>query len=97
LLGVLDDRAKGSAPEVIARRFHRSLAEQVGAVAVRLGARRVVLSGGCFQNRLLLELAAGELRDAGVEVHRHRRVPPNDGGLALGQLAAAALGPAQES
>jgi hydrogenase maturation protein HypF len=50
----------------------------------------VVLSGGCFQNRLLTELTLARLQAAGVQVYWHQRVPPNDGGIALGQVVAAA-------
>jgi hydrogenase maturation protein HypF len=49
----------------------------------------VALSGGCFQNRLLAELASAELKAIGFEVLRHERIPCNDGGLALGQAAIA--------
>jgi len=51
-----------------------------------------VLSGGCFQNRLLTELALRKLRAEGFRPFVHERVPPNDGGLALGQVAAAVWG-----
>jgi len=50
----------------------------------------VALSGGCFQNRLLTELTVARLEADGVKVYRHQRVPPNDGGIALGQVVAAA-------
>jgi hydrogenase maturation protein HypF len=50
----------------------------------------VALSGGCFQNRLLTELTVARLQGAGVKVYWHQRVPPNDGGIALGQVVAAA-------
>jgi hydrogenase maturation protein HypF len=50
----------------------------------------VALSGGCFQNRLLAERAARALEAAGIPVLLHRLVPPNDGGISLGQVAAAA-------
>jgi hydrogenase maturation protein HypF len=51
---------------------------------------RVALSGGCFQNRILTETAKRLLEDEGFEVLLHRRVPPNDGGVALGQAAVTA-------
>jgi hydrogenase maturation protein HypF len=73
----------------LARRFHASLAGAMVAVAERAQQNRVVLTGGCFQNRLLHELAAAGLERAGFTVYRHRRVPPNDGGIAVGQLAVA--------
>jgi len=50
------------------------------------GETRVVLSGGCFQNRYLTERTVARLREAGFQPYWHQRVPPNDGGLALGQI-----------
>lgn len=50
----------------------------------------MALTGGCFQNRLLLERSARRLRQAGFAVLLHRQVPPNDGGISLGQVAVAA-------
>jgi hydrogenase maturation protein HypF len=85
--GLLADMRHGSAA-LVAGRVHATMATMIAAVARRLGARRVVLSGGCFQNRLLLERAIVELRGIGVTPYWHQRVPPNDGGIALGQIAA---------
>ncbi len=81
------DRARGVPLARIATRFHDALAEIAVALAVRGGERRVVLSGGCFQNRRLTESALQRLRAAGFDVYWHRRVPPNDGGIAVGQAA----------
>jgi hydrogenase maturation protein HypF len=85
------DRAAGRGIEDIARRFHRGLAKAVAQAAsarVEVGeARAVALSGGCFQNRLLLDMVCRELGD--VPVLTHRVTPANDGGLALGQAAIA--------
>ncbi|MHA1113639.1 MAG: Kae1-like domain-containing protein, partial [Alphaproteobacteria bacterium] len=74
---------------------HAALARAIVAVARRFaacddGIARVALTGGCFQNAVLAEAAAEGLEAAGIEVLLHRRVPPNDGGLALGQAAWAA-------
>ena len=74
----------------LAARFHRTLAEVMVAVARRASCPLVALSGGCFQNALLTELAVKVLQEAGFEVLRHGSVPPNDGGIALGQLISAA-------
>jgi hydrogenase maturation protein HypF len=92
---VLLDQQAGVPAGTVAARFHNTLAEMIVAVAARVGERRVVLTGGCFQNRRLTERAVGRLREAGFAPYWHQRVPPNDGGLALGQLAAArrAAGP----
>ena len=86
----LADLARGVARGVIAARIHAGLADAIAAVAAAVGEPRVVLSGGCLQNRLLLEGATRRLRAAGHEVLLHRQVPPNDGGIALGQAAVAA-------
>ena len=72
----------------IAARVHNGLVHAIVEVAARIGIPRVVLTGGCFQNRVLLERAIDGLERAGVRVYWHQRVPPNDGGLALGQAMA---------
>jgi len=92
LQAVLAELAAGTDPACIARRFHQTLADSLPAMAEALQARwpcrQVVLSGGCFQNSLLLELALAALQEAGYTVYWPQAVPPNDGGLALGQLLA---------
>jgi len=75
---------------VVAARFHNGLVEAIVEVARRVGEPRVVLTGGCFQNRYLTERAVRRLGEAGFRTYWHQRVPPNDGGIALGQLAAVA-------
>jgi len=87
--GVVEDLRRGRPPATIAARFHNGLVEAIGAVARRTGCRRVALSGGCFQNRRLLQDCAARLRHDGFEPLLHRRVPPNDGGISLGQIAVA--------
>lgn len=79
----------GVAIRTIAAKFHNTLAEAVLAVAKASGERRVVLSGGCFQNRYLTERTILRLREEGFQPYWHQRVPPNDGGIALGQIVAA--------
>lgn len=74
----------------IAARFHNTLTEAIAAVARRVGERRVALTGGCFQNVALLTRTVARLRADGFEPLWHRQVPPNDGGVALGQVIAAA-------
>ncbi|MEN6549428.1 MAG: carbamoyltransferase HypF, partial [Armatimonadia bacterium] len=67
--------------------FHNGLVETLVEVACRLGHEQVALSGGCFQNRYLLERAVQRLELAGLRPYWHQRVPPNDGGISLGQIA----------
>lgn len=89
MAALLDDM-KRLPPAVAAAKFHRTLAAAAVAVAEDIGIGRIALSGGAFQNRVLTELIVSALESAGFDVFRHGRIPPNDGGLALGQLMAAA-------
>ena len=87
---MLDDLRRGKCPELIAARFHDGLAEGAVRVAQVAGLPRICLTGGCFQNRLLLSLVRHRLEAAGFTVYSHSLVPPNDGGLSLGQAVIAA-------
>jgi hydrogenase maturation protein HypF len=91
---VLSDLRAGISQGRIAARFHNGLAEMTLAVCSTLktnrGLKTVALSGGVWQNRTLLELTINKLRAAGYEVLLHRRLPPNDGCIALGQVLVAA-------
>jgi hydrogenase maturation protein HypF len=90
---VVEDIRAGASVRTIASRFHATLASMIVAVCLRLrertGLRCVALSGGVFQNGVLLTMAHHGLASEGFAVFIHRRVPPNDGGLALGQAAVA--------
>jgi hydrogenase maturation protein HypF len=86
----LEDLVRGTARGVIAARIHEGLVEAIAAVAAAVGEPRVVLSGGCLQNRRVLEGATRRLGEQGHEVLIQRQVPPNDGGIALGQVVVAA-------
>ena len=86
---ILSDMEKGVSVGTISARFHNALAESIVTVAKRAGQNRVVLSGGCFQNRYLTERAVRRLQAEGFRPYWHQRVPPNDGGIALGQVVAA--------
>jgi len=90
LEALLADLRQGVSVGVMAARFHNALVEGIVAVARTLGADRAALSGGCFQNRFLLERAYRRLTEAGIRVYVPQRIPPNDGGIALGQVAVAA-------
>ena len=69
----------------VASRFHATLCAMVVDIVMQRRARTVALGGGCFQNRRLVEAIDAALRERGVEVLVPARVPPSDGGLALGQ------------
>ncbi|MBN1642981.1 MAG: carbamoyltransferase HypF [Anaerolineae bacterium] len=101
LRALLDELAQERSKAQIALRFHRTAAhaivETCQQIAGQTGLRTVALSGGCYQNRILLRLAVQGLREAGLEVLLHRQVPCNDGGLSLGQAAIAGLAARQDA
>jgi hydrogenase maturation protein HypF len=84
--GIMNGMESGASPDAIAAGFHRTLVEIIVSVAKRVGQERVVLTGGCFQNQVLLDSAVDRLETEGFRPYWHRLVPPNDGGIALGQL-----------
>lgn len=91
LESVLRDVRDGRSLGWIGSKFHRSVARMAAEVSRDIaqctGLTRVVLSGGCFQNRLLLKLTVEELRKHHLRPLLHRQVPANDGGISLGQAA----------
>ncbi|QPJ61592.1 MAG: carbamoyltransferase HypF [Candidatus Nitronauta litoralis] len=86
---LLEDCTSGVPPGVVSGKFHNTLAEAVVLVAKQAEEDNVLLTGGCFQNRVLTELAVEKLRESGFNPYWQRGFPPNDGGLSLGQLVAA--------
>jgi hydrogenase maturation protein HypF len=86
---LLADMGRKESSGVISAKFHNTLVEIVVAVATKIGERNVVLTGGCFQNRYLTECAVARLREEKFRPYWHQRIPPNDGGIALGQALAA--------
>ena len=88
---VVADKADGVAVPLIAARFHNALVEWILEVTAAAKLKQVVLSGGVFQNRYLTERAAAALESRGFVVFTHRQVPPNDGGIALGQAVMSRL------
>ena len=89
---VVSDVSRGVPASVVSKRVHRGFALALFECAVRakeaFGVDKVVLSGGVFQNRLLLKELLGLLRDHGFDVYVNRAVPVNDGGISLGQIYA---------
>ena len=94
LRAIVHDLQEGVPSSLIAGRFHRSVAELLVAICrvarEQTGLKEVALSGGVFQNRLLFEQLLGRLEELNFTVYRNQIVPPNDGGLSLGQAAVAA-------
>jgi hydrogenase maturation protein HypF len=90
LSAALSDLRTGAPAGAVSEALHNGLAAAIATVAQRIGARRVVLTGGCFQNIRLTEAAVAALESVGCEPFWHRLVPPNDGGIAFGQAAWAA-------
>jgi hydrogenase maturation protein HypF len=78
----------------VARRFHDTLVAMIVAICSKIrkqsGLHIVILSGGVFMNALITLRVTARLSEEGFRVYRHEKVPPNDGGLSLGQLAIAA-------
>src|ERR1051326_6422908 len=90
---IVADLLDGVPPAIISTRFHAGVASLITSIANRIREEyklnRVVLSGGVFQNSILVCATLAQLESAGFEVFTHRRVPPNDGGISLGQAAIA--------
>jgi hydrogenase maturation protein HypF len=93
ILNIAQDMVNGTSAKVVSARFHNSMARTVAETAVRLaertGIRVVGLTGGCFQNKMLTERTKVLLDEQGFKTLLHEAIPPNDGGIALGQAVAA--------
>ena len=91
---IMEERLNGRSPEELAWIFHQALADGIVKMCIELrdrtGVSTAALSGGVFQNRLLLRMCEAGLKKENFEVLRHSMVPPNDGGICLGQAAVAA-------
>ena len=88
---IVEAKLQGTDSGALAYLFHQTLAEQIVAACIEArkssGRNKTALSGGVFQNRLLLHLTEERLGQEGFEVLRHHMIPPNDGGIAIGQAA----------
>jgi hydrogenase maturation protein HypF len=93
---ILVDMLNGANVSDIAIKFHNTLVETIIAVAKSVNEKQVALSGGCFQNKYLTERAIARLQEEGFTPYWHRLVPPNDNGIALGQIMAALRTPDKE-
>lgn len=89
VLAIIDDLHAGVPIRNISAGFHRTLTEMIVHIARSVGEKRVILTGGCFQNKTLLESTIDRLYAEGFQPYWHRTIPPNDGGIVLGQIMAA--------
>lgn len=88
---IIEDVKQGISCGEISAKFHNTLAEMAVAAVKQSGNLKVVLSGGCFQNKYLSERIVQRLTGEGYQPYWHQRVPPNDGGISLGQIVANAV------
>jgi hydrogenase maturation protein HypF len=89
ILQLIDDVADGEDAGLISAKFHNGLVEAAVDVAKKIGESKIVVSGGCFQNRYLTERTVMRLREENFRPYWHQRIPPNDGGISAGQCLAA--------
>ncbi len=92
LHSVLHDICLDLSSGYISAKFHNTLVEIIVAIAKYVGEKQIVLTGGCFQNLYLIERAIRRLREEDFLPYWHQKIPPNDGGIALGQIVAASRG-----
>ena len=88
IVSILDDLKSEISGNFISAKFHNTLCEIILEVAKNIDEKRIVLTGGCFQNKYLLERTIGLLQENQFYVYWHQRIPTNDGGISLGQIYA---------
>ena len=88
---LLTEKLNDLSVNLISVKFHNTLSEIILNLAKKVGEEKVVMSGGCFQNRYLLEKTVKLLKKENFKPYWHQRVPPNDGGIALGQIIYSSL------
>ncbi|MFM7437614.1 MAG: carbamoyltransferase HypF, partial [Snowella sp.] len=86
---IINDISRNITVEKIAAKFHNTLVEIIINIAQKVGEPQVILTGGCWQNRYLTERAIYRLKQEKFQPYWHQHIPPNDGGIALGQVIAA--------
>lgn len=86
---IMDDVRNNILQKIIAKKFHNTMVQIIIKIAQLVSEQKVVMSGGCFQNAILLEGTIKLLENTGFKPYWHQRVPPNDGGISLGQAVIA--------
>jgi hydrogenase maturation protein HypF len=89
LKSLLDDLKQNMLPDAISIKFHNTVVEMIVAMARQEGEPQIALTGGCFQNRYLTERTGHRLREEGFKPCWHHQIPPNDGGISVGQIIGA--------
>jgi hydrogenase maturation protein HypF len=89
LKALLEDLNQNVPCNTVSVKFHNTVVEMIVAVAHQTGEKQIALTGGCFQNRYLTERAVYRLRAEGFEPCWHHQIPPNDGGISVGQIVGA--------
>lgn len=88
IIEIIKDKKKKVNASVISAKFHSTLTVIIDKIADHFNLKKVILSGGCFQNVFLLEKTIKFLTRKGKKVYWHQRIPTNDGGISVGQIAA---------
>lgn len=83
---ILEDLSKNQSLSIISSKFHNTLTEIIVKIAQEIKIKNIVLTGGCFQNKYLLEQAIIKLEKANFIPYWHHKIPPNDGGISVGQI-----------
>lgn len=83
---MLRDKRDSASLGVISKKFHKTLTEVILEITRKVDHSKIVLSGGCFQNRYLAEHTINKLSEENFNPVWHQRIPPNDGGSAVGQI-----------
>lgn len=89
LTAIIDDISNSVTPAIIAKRFHNTAAAIILKIAQHYSVTQVLLTGGCFQNTLLIETTLALLQKPGIEVLWHKKLPANDASICVGQVRAA--------
>lgn len=90
ILQIIEDLKTKTGTGIIAAKFHNTMSEIIVGMAEKTGEPKIVLTGGCFQNKYLTEKTVERLKQEGFHPYWHQRIPPNDGGISAGQIMAAA-------